>query len=37
MLSDGWTVISANKTNTAHYEHTVLIKDGKGIVLTKGI
>ncbi|CCP23785.1 type I methionyl aminopeptidase [Mycoplasmopsis cynos] len=37
ILKDGWTVISANKTNTAHYEHTVLIKDGKGIVLTKGI
>ncbi|TDV24441.1 methionyl aminopeptidase [Mycoplasmopsis mustelae] len=37
ILSDGWTVVSANLTNTAHYEHTVLIKDGKGVVLTKGI
>ncbi|AMD81419.1 type I methionyl aminopeptidase [Mycoplasmopsis canis] len=37
ILKDGWTVISADKKNTAHYEHTVLIKDGKGIVLTKGI
>ncbi|MGZ9762126.1 type I methionyl aminopeptidase [Mycoplasma sp. 394] len=37
ILSDGWTVISANKTNTAHYEHTVLIKDFQGVVLTKGI
>ncbi|EFF41256.1 type I methionyl aminopeptidase [Mycoplasmopsis alligatoris] len=37
ILSDGWTVVSTNKTNTAHYEHTVLIKNGKGIVLTKGI
>lgn len=34
---DGWTVVSADKKNTAHYEHTVLIKNGKGIVLTKGI
>ncbi|MEE3928343.1 type I methionyl aminopeptidase [Mycoplasmopsis ciconiae] len=36
-LKDGWTITSADKTNTAHYEHTVLIKNGKGIVLTKGI
>ncbi|ADE19987.1 type I methionyl aminopeptidase [Mycoplasma crocodyli] len=36
-LSDKWTVVSTDNTNTAHYEHTVLIKDGKGIVLTKGI
>ncbi|WP_406614287.1 type I methionyl aminopeptidase [Mycoplasma corogypsi] len=35
--ADGWTVVSADGSNTAHYEHTVLIKDGKGIVLTKGI
>lgn len=34
---DGWTVVSADKKNTAHYEHTILIKNGKGIVLTKGI
>lgn len=37
ILSDGWTVVSIDGKNTAHYEHTVLIKDGKGIVLTKGI
>ncbi|WP_324672879.1 type I methionyl aminopeptidase [Mycoplasma sp. 888] len=36
-LRDGWTIVSANNTRTAHYEHTVLIKNGKGIVLTKGI
>ncbi|QNM93443.1 type I methionyl aminopeptidase [Mycoplasma sp. Pen4] len=36
-LRDGWTVISADKKNTAHYEHTILIKNNKGIVLTKGI
>ncbi|MBU4690119.1 type I methionyl aminopeptidase [Mycoplasma sp. ES3157-GEN-MYC] len=35
--SDGWTVVSASGLNNAHYEHTVLIKDGKGVILTKGI
>lgn len=35
--SDKWTVVSATGLNNAHYEHTVLIKNGKGIVLTKGI
>lgn len=34
---DKWTVVSASGLNTAHYEHTVLIKNGKGVVLTKGI
>ncbi|ADV34737.1 type I methionyl aminopeptidase [Mycoplasmopsis fermentans] len=34
---DKWTVVSASGLNAAHYEHTVLIKDGKGIILTKGI
>ncbi|QGZ97458.1 type I methionyl aminopeptidase [Mycoplasma sp. NEAQ87857] len=37
MLNDGWTVVSRDGSNTAHYEHTILIKNGKGIVLTKGI
>lgn len=37
MLKDGWTVVSKDGSNTAHYEHTVLIKNGKGVVLTKGI
>ncbi|MFV8470353.1 type I methionyl aminopeptidase [Mycoplasma sp. AA7A] len=36
-LKDGWTVISADGSNNAHYEHTVLIKNGKGVILTKGI
>ncbi|EIN15472.1 Methionine aminopeptidase [Mycoplasmopsis agalactiae 14628] len=34
---DKWTVVSASGLNAAHYEHTVLIKNGKGVVLTKGI
>ncbi|QSF13901.1 type I methionyl aminopeptidase [Mycoplasma sp. Mirounga ES2805-ORL] len=34
---DRWTVFSPSGKKTAHYEHTVLIKNGKGVVLTKGI
>ena len=34
ILKDGWTVISKNNLKSSHYEHTVLIKNGKGIVLT---
>ena len=34
ILKDGWTVISKNKTKTSHFEQTVLIKNGKGIILT---
>ncbi|VEU75134.1 Methionine aminopeptidase [Mycoplasmopsis maculosa] len=37
VLKDKWTVVSRDGKNTSHYEHTVLIKNGKGIVLTKGI
>ncbi|WP_036452872.1 type I methionyl aminopeptidase [Mycoplasma buteonis] len=37
ILKDGWTVVSRDNKNTAHYEHTVLIEDFKGVVLTKGI
>ncbi|SYV96674.1 Methionine aminopeptidase [Mycoplasmopsis edwardii] len=37
ILEDGFTVVSADGKRNSHYEHTVLIKDGKGIVLTKGI
>lgn len=37
VLKDKWTVVSKDGKNTSHYEHTVLIKNGKGIVLTKGI
>lgn len=37
IAKDGWTVISAANKNAAHYEHTVLIKNGKPVILTKGI
>jgi methionyl aminopeptidase len=34
ILKDGWTVVSKNGKKTSHFEQTVLIKNGKGIVLT---
>ena len=34
ILKDGWTVVAKSKKKASHYEHTVLIKNGKGIVLT---
>ena len=34
-LSDGWTVVTADKSLSCHFEHTVLIKDGLAEVLTK--
>lgn len=34
ILKDGWTVISKNKTKSSHFEETILIKNGKGIILT---
>ncbi|WGI36567.1 type I methionyl aminopeptidase [Mesomycoplasma lagogenitalium] len=35
ILKDGWTVVSASNKKSAHYEQTVLIKNGKGIILTE--
>ncbi len=34
VLRDGWTVVAKSGKKSSHYEHTVLIKNGKGIVLT---
>jgi methionyl aminopeptidase len=33
-LSDGWTVITKDKMPAAHWEHTVIIDNGKPIILT---
>lgn len=32
---DGWTIVSKSKLNASHYEQTVLIKNGQGIILTQ--
>ncbi|MGL6125222.1 MAG: type I methionyl aminopeptidase [Metamycoplasmataceae bacterium] len=34
ILKDGWTVVAVSKKKSSHFEQTVLIKNGKGIVLT---
>ena len=34
VLSDGWTVVTADGAPSAHFEHTVLVTDGEPEVLT---
>jgi len=34
MLSDGWTVVTADGAPSAHFEHTVLVTDGEPEILT---
>jgi methionyl aminopeptidase len=34
MLSDGWTVVSADGAPSAHFEHTVLVTDAEAEILT---
>lgn len=34
ILDDGWTVVTKDKKNAAHFEHTVLITNGKPEILT---
>jgi len=34
VLSDGWTVVTSDGKNSAHYENTVLITDGEPEILT---
>lgn len=33
-LSDGWTVVTADRSLCAHFEHTIAITDGQPIILT---
>jgi methionyl aminopeptidase len=34
-LSDGWTIVTADGTRSAHFEHTVAVTDGAPLVLTR--
>jgi methionyl aminopeptidase len=34
VLSNQWTVISADRSLTAHYEHTVAVTEGEPLILT---
>jgi methionyl aminopeptidase len=36
VLADGWTVVSADNTYAAHFEHTVAITGGEAEILTLG-
>lgn len=33
-LDDGWTVITADKSKAAHFEHDVIIRDGKAEIIS---
>lgn len=33
-LADGWTVVTADNSRSAHFEHTVLVKEGECEILT---
>jgi methionyl aminopeptidase len=35
VLSDGWTVETADGTLSAHFEHTIAITDGEPEILTR--
>jgi len=32
--NDGWTIYTADKRPSAHFEHTVIIDDNKPVILT---
>ena len=34
ILNDGWTVVTADGSLSAHYEHSVAVTDGEPILLT---
>ena len=34
VLSDGWTVVTADGASSAHFEHTVLVTEGEAEILT---
>ncbi len=34
-LPDGWTIVTADRKPSAHYEHTILIRSGEPEILTK--
>jgi methionyl aminopeptidase len=33
-LKDGWTVVTADNSPAAHFEHTIIVDDGKPVILT---
>lgn len=37
VLRDGWTVVTADRSNSAHFEHTVLVTDGEPEILSAAL
>lgn len=35
VLADGWTAVTEDGALSAHYEHTVIVDEGRPLVLTK--
>jgi methionyl aminopeptidase len=35
ILSDRWTTVTKDKSNSAHYEHTIVVRDNGYEILTK--
>jgi methionyl aminopeptidase len=35
--SDDWTVVTADKQPSAHFEHTIVIREGEAEILTQGL
>jgi len=33
-LDDGWTVVTADKSVAAHYEHDIVVREGKAEILS---
>ncbi len=33
-LQDGWTIVTADKSTAAHFEHTIIIQNDKALILT---
>ena len=36
ILDDGWTVVTRDGSVSAHFEHTIAVRDGKPEILTLG-
>ncbi|MBX7153785.1 MAG: type I methionyl aminopeptidase [Candidatus Kapaibacterium sp.] len=34
VANDGWTIVTADRKPSAHFEHTIMVDDGKPVVLT---
>jgi methionyl aminopeptidase len=35
--ADEWTVVTVDKQPSAHFEHTIVVRDGEAEILTQGL